>query len=186
MNDRIGSGCWGELGHASAFTLKSDGTSVSPWVQPLRVALGNSTRTRNLTQFRNLYSLSKSKALWWVTAPWRSPGAHYPDVSFPPSRDQMSAYVFSCLLLSSLFQGGFPSSSRRLLKYTGCPGLCNSSDVSSIGQESGGTQPDIFWASGMLRSEGLFHSCLRGYASISWHHTLAPVSGEVLLPGVLF
>lgn len=179
----LGVAAKGKLGHALALTLRSDGTSASSWVQPLRVALGDTTRTRNLTQFRNAYSPSKPKALWWVTAPWRSSGTHYPDVPFPASHNQMSACVFGCLLLS-LFQGSFPGSSRRLLKY---PGLCSPSDVSSVGQESGCTQSDF---SELLESWGqlefLFHSCPRGYASIPWHRAPAPVSEEVLLPGALF
>lgn len=152
----LGVAAKGKLGHALALTLRSDGTSASSWVQPLRVALGDTTWTRNLTQFRNAYLPSKSKALWWVTAPWRSSGTHYPDGPFPASHNQRSACVFSCLLLS-LFQGSFPGSSRRLLKY---PGLCSPSDVSNAGQESGCTQPDFlcFWRAEASWSASFIHA----------------------------
>lgn len=75
------------------------------------------------------------------------------------SHDQMSACVFSCLLLS-LFQGCFPGSNRRLLKHPGCPGLCSPSGVSDIVQESACPRPDFlnFWRAEANWSASFIHA----------------------------
>lgn len=52
-----------KLGFALALTLMSDRASEPSWVLSLGLAVGNTTRTRNLTQFRNTYSPSMSNPL---------------------------------------------------------------------------------------------------------------------------
>lgn len=185
MNDRVGNGYWEKLGHVLALTLRSDGASVPSWVLPLGVHVGNITQTRNLTQFRNAYSPSKSKALWWVTATLLGLWAPITLMLHSQPHTMRCRVGFSAAYYDHYFKAAFQVSvggSWSVLVALSCAVLVM---FQVLGQGLVVSRL-IFWAlESQSQSELLFHA-FGVNVYLSWHCAPAPVNGKVLLSGALF
>lgn len=185
MNDRVGNGYWEKLGHVSALTLRSDGASARSWVLPLGVHVGNTTQTRNLTQFRNAYSPSKSKALWWVTAAFMRLWALITLMLHSPPHTIRCRVGFSAAYYGHYFKAAFQVSVGGSWSVFATPGCAVLARFQVLGQSL--VVPRlIFWALESQSQPELLFCAFGVNVYLSWLGAPAPVNGKVLLSGVLF